>query len=118
MFELMPEDFVLLQKRTSSAVPEGLLPVGLEYRGPHGMISAFYCGLLAPRLPQSGEAAALGGVRGVQLCEKEGGTWQVRLYGADPEHAVQGAASAGTVQAVLKGFGLLPLPGSISGSEK
>lgn len=111
MLELTPEDFDLLQKRAGEAVPEGLLSVGLEYRGPHGAISAFYCGRLTPRLPECEEAAALGGVRGVQLHENEDRTWQLRLCGADPEHAAQGTATAETMQALLRRFDLLPLPG-------
>lgn len=112
MLELAPDDFLLLQKRTEETVPEGLLPVGLEYRGPHGSISAFYCGQLAPRLLESEEAAALGGVRGVQLYENEEHVWQLRLCGADPEHAALGAVPAENVQALLERFGLLPLPGT------
>lgn len=111
MFELTSEDFLLLQKRTGEALPEGLLPVGLEYLGPHGTISAFYCGQPAPRLLESEAAAALGGVRGVQLHENEDHAWQVRLYGQDPEHAVQGTAAEPAVHALLERFGLLPLPG-------
>lgn len=112
MFELIPEDILLLQKRTGQAVPEGMLPVGLEYIGPHGTISTFYCGRLAPRLAGLEEAAAWGGPAGVQLCEKADHSWQVRLCGADPEHAVQGTAAAQTVQDLLRQFGLLPLPGT------
>lgn len=112
MIELAAGDFLQLEKRTHAEIPEGMLPVGLEYRGPHGTISAFYCGRPSPRLLGQEEAAALGGVTGIQLCEQEGAAWQMRLYGTDPEHAAQGTAEAETVQALLREFGLLPLPGT------
>lgn len=111
MFEFQTDDLLRLQKRAGGPVPEGMLPVGLEYAGPHGTISAFYCGQPAPRLLESEDAAALGGVTAVQLRESADHTWQLRLCGSDPEHAAQSPADAQAVQALLQKFDLLPLPG-------
>lgn len=111
MEKVTAAEILELKPRTGGALPAGMLPAALEFRGPHGMINYFLAAV--PSAALCARAEALGALESLKLYENEDGSWKLCLRGQVMDAAAEEySMDAAEVAALLEKNGI-GMPGRV-----
>ena len=102
-------DFLSVSLHKSDAVPDGFLPLGIQYLSEHGISCAHF-------LAEPGEhfLKLSQPVKTLFLIETAPNTWTLRISFKDSDEFTEEPFDSAEIREVLKKSGFYPLPGASS----